>query len=147
MRVLFIGITNSGRSLMAEQLFRSVAGDRHRAGSAGTHPAAAVNPPVAEALAEVGIDTRDIVPRLLNDDLIAMADVVVITCNDGCSIAPGKRVLNWRLPRTEGQSIERVREIRDAIGVRVEALVRELDELAATRRTTPTAHPAIVEIR
>jgi arsenate reductase len=145
--VLFIGITNSGRSLMAEQLFRSIAGDRHRAASAGTYPAAAIYPPVAEALAEVGIDTRDLAPPLLNDDVIAMADVVVLTCDDGCLIGPGKRLLSWRLPSTEGASIKRVRKIRDAIRVRVEALVRELDELAATRRASPTRSRAIVEIR
>jgi hypothetical protein len=39
--VLFVCVRNSGRSVMAERLFRRVAGDRHEARSAGSNPGSA----------------------------------------------------------------------------------------------------------
>ena len=73
--VLFVCVANSGRSVMAERIFRSVAGDRHDARSAGSEPGTAPHPHVVAALAEIGIDARDHVPRALDDGALAWADV------------------------------------------------------------------------
>jgi arsenate reductase len=127
MNVLFAGSTNSGRSLMAERLFQAAAGDRHRVYSAGTHPADTVSPEVVPTLAEVGVDADDAAPRLLDDDALGLADVVVLTCDDGCLIVPGTRYVRWELPSVKGEPIERVREIRDAIRGRIEKLAAQLD--------------------
>jgi len=56
------------------------------------------------------------------------ADVVVATCDDSCPYVPGKRYRNWNLPDPKNEPVDRVRELRDDIAVRVEALVRELDD-------------------
>ena len=48
--VLFVCVANSGRSVMAERLFRQAAGGRHEARSAGSDPGPAVHPQVLEAL-------------------------------------------------------------------------------------------------
>ena len=69
--VLFVCVANAGRSVMAERLFREAAGNRHAARSAGSLPETAVHPQVLEALAEVGIDARDHVPRQLDAELLA----------------------------------------------------------------------------
>ena len=65
MNVLFVCVANSGRSVLAERLFARAAAGRHQARSAGSAPGAAAHPQVVAALAEVGIDASDHVPRLL----------------------------------------------------------------------------------
>lgn len=131
MNVLFVCVGNSGRSVMAERLFRRSAGGRHAARSAGSRPGTATHPQVLRALEEVGIDASDHVPRLLDDDAIAWAHAVVATCDDACPVVPGKRYLSWQLPDPKDEPLERVREIRDEIGRRVERLAHELDEAEA----------------
>ena len=66
MNVLFVCVGNSGRSVMAERLFRRAAGGRHEARSAGADPhGSGAEPDVVEALAEVGIDASDHVQHKL----------------------------------------------------------------------------------
>ena len=126
--VLFVCVANSGRSVMAERLFRRVVGEPHAARSAGSAPGGAVHPQVLEVLAELGIDASDHVPRLLDDEAVQWADVVVATCDDACPVVPGKRYVNWQLPDPKGKSLDEVRTIRDDIVARVEQLVAELDD-------------------
>jgi arsenate reductase len=127
--VLFICVANSGRSVMAERIMRERAGERHEARSAGSAPGAGPHPVVLEALDEIGIDARDHVPRALDGQAVAWADVVVSTCGEeACPVTPpGTRRVYWTLPDPKGRPIEQVREIRDEIGRRVELLTRELD--------------------
>jgi arsenate reductase len=125
--VLFVCVANSGRSVMAEVLFRRAAGDRHAARSAGSAPGAHAHPQVLEVLAELGIDASDHVPHRLDADDVEWADVVVATCDDACPVVPGKRYVNWHLPDPKGRPLEEVRAIRDDIAVRVEELLAEPD--------------------
>jgi arsenate reductase (thioredoxin) len=125
--VLFVCVANSGRSVMAERLFARAAEGRHTARSAGSNPGAAAHPEVVAALREVGLDASDHVPRKLDADAVAWADVVVATCDDACPVVPGKRYVSWQLPDPKHEPIERVREIRDEIAPRVSSLVEELD--------------------
>jgi protein-tyrosine-phosphatase len=72
MNVLFVCVGNSGRSVMAERLFRQAAGGRHAARSAGADPRQAeVESTVLEALKEVGIDASEHVPHKLDDADVA----------------------------------------------------------------------------
>jgi arsenate reductase len=125
--VLFVCTANGGRSVMAERLFRRQAAGRHEARSAGSNPGRSAHPQVLEALLELGIDASDHVPRRLDAEATAWADVVVATCDDACPVVPGKRYLNWRLPDPKHEPLERVREIRDEIAGRVRELLAELD--------------------
>ena len=115
---------------MAERLFRRAAGQRHSARSAGSQPGQAPHPEVVVALREVGVDATDHVPRLLTDDLVGWADVVVATCDDACPVVPGKRYVNWQLPDPKHRPIGEVRAIRDHIAGRVDELTAELDTVA-----------------
>jgi arsenate reductase len=126
-RVLFVCVGNQGRSVIAERLFRRAASARHEARSAGSNPGPAVHPQVLEALAEIGIDARDHVPRRLDDEAVEWADVIVATCDDACPVVPGKRYVGWQLPDPKGEPLERVREIRVEVARRVDDLVAELD--------------------
>jgi arsenate reductase (thioredoxin) len=126
--VLFVCVANAGRSVMAERLFREAAGNRHAARSAGSLPETAVHPQVLEALAEVGIDARDRVPRQLDAELLAWADVAVSTCSEEvCPVTPGVRRISWELPDPKHLPLEQVRPIRDELARRVAKLLRELD--------------------
>jgi arsenate reductase (thioredoxin) len=126
LNVLFVCVANAGRSVMAERLFLEAAEGRHEARSAGSAPGSEVHPEVLTALSEVGIDASAHVPRRLDDEAVAWADVVVATCDDACPVIPGKRYLAWELPDPKGEPIERVRAIRDDIDARVRELAAEL---------------------
>jgi arsenate reductase len=126
--VLFVCVANAGRSVMAERLFLEAAGNRHAARSAGSTPGTAVHPQVLEALAEVGIGARDHVPRQLDAELLAWADVAVSTCSEEvCPVTPGVRRISWELPDPKHLPLEQVRPIRDELARRVAKLLRELD--------------------
>ncbi len=125
--ILFVCVHNAGRSQMAAGLTRRRAGDRAVVRSAGSDPAETVNPAAVDAMAEVGVDMGDAVPALLETDSVAEADVIVtMGCGDACPVFPGKRYEDWELPDPAGRPLAEVREIRDEIGRRVEALLASL---------------------
>jgi arsenate reductase (thioredoxin) len=130
--VLFVCVANSGRSVMAERLFRRAAGDRHRARSAGSHPGAGPHPQVVEALRELGVDASDHRPRRLDAAALEWADVAVSTCSEEvCPVTPGVRRLRWELPDPKNLPLDEVRPIRDEIERLVGELVADLDHAAA----------------
>ena len=125
--VLFVCVHNAGRSQMASALLDRYAGGSVRVRSAGSTPADEVNPAVVAAMREVGIDLSREVPKLLTDEAVGEADVVItMGCGDACPIYPGKRYLDWDLPDPAGKSLHEVRPIRDEIDRRVRALLEEL---------------------
>jgi protein-tyrosine-phosphatase len=95
--------------------------------SAGSEPTDTINPAVLAAMSEVGIDLAGRVPKLLSDEEVRAANVVVtMGCGDACPFYPGKRYLDWDLTDPAGKTLEEVRPIRDEIGSRVRALLAEL---------------------
>jgi arsenate reductase len=124
--VLFACVHNAGRSQMAAAWFNEMADPtKARAISAGTEPGTRVHPEVVVAMREVGIDLAEVVPRKLTDDLAAGVSVLVtMGCGDACPVVPGVERDDWPLDDPKGQSIERVREIRDEVERRVRELVR-----------------------
>ena len=125
--VLFMCTHNAGRSQMAAALLAREAGGAVRVTSAGSDPAEQVNPAVAAALAEVGVDISREVPKPLASGQAEAADVVItMGCGDACPVFPGKRYLVWELPDPAGLTVEQVRPIRDDIAGRVRALLAEL---------------------
>ena len=128
MKVLFVCVANSGRSVLAERLFREAAQGRHQARSAGSEPGSAPHREVVEALRELGIDASDHVPRKLDAEALDWADVAVSTCSEEvCPLTPGVRRISWVFEDPKNLSLARGREIRDEIRDSVEQLVHELD--------------------
>ena len=126
--VLFLCVHNAGRSQMAMGWFNHLAGERAVALSGGSEPAASVNAAALQAMAEVGIDIADAMPRRWTDETIGVADVVItMGCGDTCPFVPGKRYEDWELDDPAGQDVDAVRPIRDEIGQRVRALLASLD--------------------
>ena len=125
--VLFVCVHNAGRSQMAAGWLRHLGGDAVEVRSAGSAPAATVNPAAVEAMREVGIDIAGQTPRLLESATAEDSDVIVtMGCGDACPVFPGKRYEDWLLEDPAGRGIEAVRPIRDEIRTRVEALLADL---------------------
>jgi protein-tyrosine-phosphatase len=126
-QVLFMCVHNAGRSQMAAALLERYAGGKVVVRSAGSAPAAGLNPAVVAAMAEVGIDISKEVPKVITDEAARGSDVVVtMGCGDTCPYYPGKRYVDWELPDPAGRSLQEVRLIRDDIDRRVKALFAEL---------------------
>lgn len=125
--VLFVCVHNAGRSQMAAGWLKQIAGDQIEVRSAGSEPADQINPMAVEAMREVGVDITGEQPKLLSADSVARADVVVtMGCGDTCPYFPGIRYEDWELTDPAGQPLDVVREVRDEIRDRVQALVRSL---------------------
>jgi arsenate reductase len=126
---LFACVHNAGRSQMAAAWFNRLANaGKARGISAGTQPGARVHPEVLEAMKEVGIDLSSAVPQLLTDELARTATMLVtMGCGEACPVVPGLRRDDWPLEDPKGKPMTRVREIRDEVKTRVEALVRGED--------------------
>lgn len=140
--VLYACIHNSGRSVAAEALTRHYAGDAVEVRSAGSEPGTAVNPVVAQVLAERGLSVADHVPAMLDRELVSAADVVVtMGCGETCPVFPGKRYEDWPVDDPAGQELEKVRRIVDAIDTHVRTLLRELhlggEDEGRTMRSMP----------
>lgn len=125
--VLFVCVHNAGRSQMAAGFLRHLAGDRIEVRSAGSMPAAEINPVAVAAMAEVGIDIMAEQPKVLTTEAVQASDVVItMGCGDACPFFPGTRYEDWVLDDPAGQGIDAVRPIRDDIRGRIETLVSEL---------------------
>src|SRR3989442_9516429 len=90
--------------------------------SAGTIPSARINPTVADAMRERGIDISSNQPKILTPELIRDALLVVTM---GCSIEEAcprpivaqmqKKLIEWHLEDPKGKPLDGVRKIRDEI--------------------------------
>ena len=125
--VLFVCVHNAGRSQMAAGLLTKYAGGAVQVLSAGSEPAATINPAVVEVMREAGVDLISEQPKVLTTEAVQHADVVItMGCGDACPVFPGKRYLDWALDDPAGQPLDAVRPIRDEIDKRVRALLAEL---------------------
>ena len=125
--VLFVCVHNAGRSQMAAGLLDHHAGGRVVVRSAGSAPAAEINPAVVDAMREIGIDISKEYPKPLSDEAVQASDVVItMGCGDTCPIYPGKRYEDWEFEDPAGKTLDQVRPIRDEIDRRIQALLSEL---------------------
>jgi arsenate reductase len=113
---------------MAEAFFNQIAKGKAVAISAGTQPAAQVNSNVVAAMREVGIEIVDQKPKPLAFEMLKSVDrVITMGCNvaEACpaSLVPTE---DWEIDDPEGKPIEKVRQIRDEIEVKVDELARTL---------------------
>jgi arsenate reductase len=123
--VLFACVQNAGRSQIAAAWFNLLADPaKARAISAGTNPGSRVHPEVVIAMREVGLDLSAAPTSKLTAALAQRAQLLVtMGCGDQCPVVPGLKRDDWPLEDPKGKSIPRVREIRDEIRERVEALL------------------------
>ena len=124
-QVIFACVHNAGRSQMAAAFFnRAAAVSRAHAVSAGTKPAAEVQPEVVAVMREVGIDLTGARPRRLTEDLAAAGQLLVtMGCGETCPVVPGVKRDDWPIDDPKGEPLDRVRRIRDEIRERVHRVV------------------------
>lgn len=122
--VLFVCRHNTGRSQMAEAYVRVLSDGAIDVASAGTIAATVPDPGVVALMAEDGIDIGAARPKLIDPVIAARADRIITM---GCDVENIPRIDDdWGLPDPKGQSLERVREIRDTVKAKARALVAEL---------------------
>jgi arsenate reductase (thioredoxin) len=124
---LFVCVHNAGRSQIAEAFAKSRG---LKALSAGTMPAQSVNPIVVQAMKEKGIDISSNKPKMLTNEMITQASLVVTM---GCSVEEvcprpmlanmQKKLVDWDIEDPKGKTIEEVQKIRDEIERKVSGLL------------------------
>ena len=128
MKVLFVCVENAGRSQMAEAFAKHYDKGKVEATSAGTMPSSEVNPVVVQVMKEKGIDISKNKPKLINNQMVQEADIVIVMGCDPQGFCPApllEKVADWKLEDPKGKAIEKVREIRDEIERRVKKLIDE----------------------
>jgi len=96
-RVLILCTGNSARSQLAEALVNVRLSNEWEAFSAGTQPAAQVNPNALAVLEEIGIQTMGSHPKHVSTFIGQPFDVVITVCDDAAENCPvwlgqGKRL-------------------------------------------------------
>ena len=95
--------------------------------SAGSAPKESINPQAIAVMSEEGIDIANQQPKVLTTEAVQESDAVItMGCGDVCPFYPGKRYEDWVLDDPAGHDIDKVREIRNEIKVKVEKLLGEL---------------------
>ncbi|WP_175935672.1 low molecular weight phosphatase family protein [Corynebacterium sp. Marseille-P4321] len=126
-KVLFLCVRNSGKSQMAAALAEKHAGERLEIHSAGTEPGTKLNQESVEAIAEVGADMSQGVPKPIDPEVLRTADRVVLLGSEVQLDAPNTE--RWLIDEPSARDItgpERMRLVRDDIDARVQKLVSEL---------------------
>jgi protein-tyrosine-phosphatase len=129
MKVAFVCVQNAGRSQMAtafaEREVEKRGLDDVEIVTGGTHPADEVHPEVVDTMRELDVDLSDREPREVSAAELETCDVVATM---GCSTLSldTDPVHDWALPDPDGESPERVREIREMVRKRVGSLFDEL---------------------
>jgi arsenate reductase len=123
--VLILCTGNAGRSQMAEGLLRAKAGEAFDVQSAGTEPAARVNPFAVEAMREIGIDisaarTKNVSEfhgRLPVHHVITVCDHAAGRCP---TVWPGVVTrVHWPI-EDPAASLDAFRQARDEISARLD---------------------------
>lgn len=133
--VLFVCVSNAGKSVMAAALMRQLAEPNIHVTSAGTHAKTAVNELSVQAMAEVGVDISGHQPSQLTAQMIDDADLIIIVGDQAhLEDHPDTTIQRWDTDEPslrDIDGIERMRIIRDDITTRVQDLVANLSTAIA----------------
>ena len=125
-RVLFVCIENACRSQMAAGFARMHGAGHVEAFSAGSRPAASINPRAVAFMAERGCNISAQVPQAL--DAFTGQDfdtVVTMGCGDACPWLPARHRVDWSLPDPKSLPDDEFRSVRDDIERRVRQLLAQ----------------------
>lgn len=133
LRVLILCTGNSARSQIAEALLATRGAGRIEAVSAGSRPAARVNPYAIDVLREHGISWEGQAPRGIDDLAGERFDLVITVCDnarDACPFYPGAGAqVHWGLP--DPADAADAASARAAFRATYEALSQRVDALLA----------------
>jgi arsenate reductase len=135
-RVLFVCTGNSARSQMAEAFARQFGRGRVEASSAGIDPKG-LHPLTLKVMAEKGVDVSRQTSKVLTEEMLRGADVVITVCghaDEHCPVLPPHvRKLHWPIENPaimSGRSPDEVlagfRRARDELESRIRAFLSPL---------------------
>jgi len=139
-RVLFLCVTNSCRSQMAEAFLKAMGGGQFEVFSAGVK-ATSVHPLAIRVMAEVGIDISEQKSKSVAEFAGQEFDFTITLCGENaksaCPVFPGKvrRRLHWdfldpaEAEGTEEERLEVFRNVRNQIEARIQEFVKEAKKL------------------
>lgn len=132
--IYFLCTGNSCRSQIAEGLAKNIAQGKAEIFSAGIE-AHGLNPLAVATMNEIGIDISHYTSKLIDDELLNRADVVITLCgdaNDRCPMTPPHvRRLHWgfedpaRATGSQKEIAAKFREVRDAIAKQLQEFLIE----------------------
>lgn len=126
MKVLFVCIRNSARSIMAEAVFNSLA-KNWRAESAGIQKGDKIDEKAKEILEKEGFKVKDF-PRSIEEVNLNDYELIVTVCEESsCINLPAKNVLRWYIGDPAGKSYEVYKEVFNIIKKKVKELVDKLE--------------------
>lgn len=150
LRVLFVCTGNSARSQIAEALLNHKGAGRFIAESAGSRPAARVNPYAVDVLKAYGVDWPGRTPRGVQGLEREPWDIVITVCDrakESCPVFLGHPVVaHWGLPdpaEVEGEDTTKRAAFRDTL----REIDRRLDRLLtlSVEQMEPEALAAAVQ--
>lgn len=137
-KVLFLCVSNSARSQMAEGLLRHYYGDKFDVYSAGAKETS-VHPLAVEVMKEIGIDISNQRSKLVSEFFGQSFDYVITLCGDYskemCPAFIGKvknKKLHWNFPdpvEVEGTLEEKLdffKKVRDDIKKKIDEFVEKI---------------------
>ena len=126
-RLLFVCVENACRSQMAAAFAGLHGGAGFEAFSAGSRPAAAVNPKAIEAMREAGCDISRERPKSLAEVPADGYDAVVtMGCGDACPFVAARQHIEWNIPDPKHMPPDEFRAVRDSLGENVKTLIARL---------------------
>jgi arsenate reductase len=150
LRVLILCTGNSARSQIAEALLARKGAGRIHADSAGSKPAARVNPYAVRVLAEHGIAWEGRKPKGIDAAIGVPWDVVITVCDnarEACPVFPGSTVMaHWGMPdpaEVDGGDDDKLQAFRETLAV----LNGRIDRLLALPLATMDARERRDRIR
>ena len=127
-KILFACRENACRSQMAGAFAKHLAGDRFEIYTGGSEPAEEINPLMVKAMAEKGIDTAFSRPMSIESAIKEGGPDLIVTlgCEEACPAIPGAAHQEWLFQDPSGETLEVMREVRDAIEKKVVKLINTL---------------------
>ncbi len=126
-KVLFVCVENACRSQMAEAFFNKHSKGA-RAYSAGSKPAAEIDPKTVEVMKEKGFDLAGKKPTGFNPHLSKTFDIIVtMGCKDSCPIVPKGTTIDWEIENPKGKPMEKYREVQGIIEKKAIGLAKRLE--------------------
>lgn len=125
-RVAFVCIHNSCRSIMAEGWARHLGADVLEVYSAGTESYPGPKPMALEVMRDAGVDMSHARSKLLGEILAPIDILITMGCGVECPYVPCKHREDWGLDDPSGKPKYEFEKTRDLIKSKVEALLLRL---------------------
>jgi protein-tyrosine-phosphatase len=128
--VLFVGVDDTSRAVMAEAMFNSDPPEGWHATSVVTEPAAAENPRTERMLLEIGLHRPEHAPERLTGQMVAESGTIVTMAGRDSQNCPpelkGEEVRDWAIADPSPLDDDGFRRVRTALRTNVRGLRQEL---------------------